>query len=324
MKFIHIFSALFPYAFGLNFAHALTSFGGSEFDLITPLPLDSRLNYEFSGSTVLSRKHVTLTGDAKDRRGRIVSKSEAALPDNFVFTMDFKLEGEGSTLYGDGMVLAFTDEDPGTGAMMGLNEYYRGAAILIDTYRNGKAGRIFPRMILAQNDGSMPYDKDNDGKANELDSCGLRGIHNNKRQEYSKIRVSYSRTLGKVAVDVDFRNKWETCAVADISLGALSKISVSAATGDLTDGHIIKDLRLVDHGASIPAELVDSRPKTAKEKNSSDEVESGSTFFGFIKFIFVLTFKLLMAAGILWGGFRGWKEYKMYQRRREDNLYKLT
>lgn len=324
MRLVHICSAVAACILGSKYTQAQAHPGGSDFDLITPLSLDAGLNYGFSGSTVLSRRHVTLTGDARDRRGRIVSKSDAALPDNFVFTMDFKLEGEGRTLYGDGMVLTFTDEDPGMGVMMGSNEFYKGVAIIIDTYRNGRAGRIFPRMILAQNDGSTPYDNDNDGIANEIDSCGLRGIHNNKRQEFSKIRVSYSRALGKIVVDVDFRDKWETCAIADVSLGPLSKISVSAATGELTDGHIIKDLRLVDHGASIPAEIVQSQSKAADEKLSRDGIESGATFAGVIKSMFVLGFEFLLAVGILWGGFCGWNEYKKYQRRREDDLYKLN
>jgi len=306
----------------------------SAYDLVPPLALDARLNYDFKGSTMVSRNYVKLTGSDRDQRGHIVSNAQGLLPENFEVTMEFQVGGGGRNMYGDGMVLWLLENEPQSGGMFGLSEYYNGLAVAIDTYRNGPGGRVFPRMVIMKNDGTHPYDKDHDGNQNEIGGCSMRGLHDNRRQDYSSVRVSYSKPKQMMTVEVNFRNGWEMCDFEHIDLGPLTRIAVSAATGELVEKHVVKELRLEDYGAQVPpsvaAKLQDRLERTQrnsdgartnKKQRGSSRPSAVGRFFRFVGRTLWLLFKIAICAFV---AFKAYQYVQKYRQQREDNKYKLS
>ena len=307
-----------------------TSFAASPYDLIPPLSLDTDLNYDFGGSTTLTRNEVRLTMENPGEAGWIVSKyDDDLLPANFEFEVELKISGSGRNLYGDGMALFFLEELPGLGNLMGFNEFYKGTSLVLDTYRNGKGGRAFPRLVLMQNNGLQTYDMANDGKANEIDGCSLRGLHNNKRQEFSIFKIGYSQIMRKLVVQVNYRSKWETCISADVDMGPVRRIAMSAATGELSDIHTVRKLQFEDYGNAVPGLVREStQPSKEKAKHDRDESEERAGFFSRvlhgIMYLFKLVFKLFLLALAGLALFLGWKQFKKFQQNKEDERFKLA
>lgn len=50
---------------------------------------------------------------------------------------------------------------------------FEGLGIFFDTYKNNRPGVVFPYVMAMLGDGKTPYDKANDGKANELAGCSV-------------------------------------------------------------------------------------------------------------------------------------------------------
>jgi mannose-binding lectin 2 len=84
--------------------------------------------------------------------------------------IEFKIHGQAS-LYGDGMAIWLTKQRAQQGTVFGFMDKFEGLGILIDTYKNNRPGVVFPYVMAVTGDGNTPYDKDNDGKANELAGC---------------------------------------------------------------------------------------------------------------------------------------------------------
>lgn len=300
----------------------------SPYDLEPPLPLDAALNYDFGGSTTLSRHEVRLTMDAPGEQGHIVSNHDGLLPTSFEVEVELKIEGSGRNLYGDGMALWFLEEMTQPGRLMGLSELYKGASLVLDTYRNGKGGRAFPRLLVMQNDGTQPYDMANDGRANEIDGCSMRGLHNNKRQDFATLRIAYSQPQQQFVVHINYRNKWEPCISAHMDIGPVSKLALSAATGELTDSHVVRSIKLVDYTGSVPPLVVSNNKRgAAQAKIDREEGEERKSKMSFILhamlWVFKLVFKLLLLVAVGFAALFLWRLFKKYQQKREDDVYKL-
>jgi hypothetical protein len=87
--------------------------------------------------------------------------------------VEFKISGTG-TLYGDGMAMWLTKQRAQGGQVFGFQDKFEGLGIFIDTYKNNRPGIVFPYVMAMLGDGNTAYDKDNDGKANELAGCSVR------------------------------------------------------------------------------------------------------------------------------------------------------
>lgn len=86
--------------------------------------------------------------------------------------MEFKVHGSG-TLYGDGMAMWLTKERAQPGPVFGNRDKFDGLGIFIDTYKNNRPGVVFPLVMAMVGDGETQYDKNHDGKANELAGCSV-------------------------------------------------------------------------------------------------------------------------------------------------------
>ena len=86
--------------------------------------------------------------------------------------VEFKIHGAGH-LHGDGMAIWFTEERAQSGKVFGSKDNFNGLGIFIDTYKNGRAGVVFPYVMAMLGNSSVSYDKDHDGKDNELAGCSV-------------------------------------------------------------------------------------------------------------------------------------------------------
>lgn len=60
------------------------------------------------------------------------------------------------------------------GPVFGHADNFEGLGIFVDTYKNNRPGTVFPYIMAMNGDGKTSYDKDNDGKANEVAGCSVR------------------------------------------------------------------------------------------------------------------------------------------------------
>lgn len=59
------------------------------------------------------------------------------------------------------------------GDVFGMQDKFDGLAIFFDTYKNNRPGVVFPYVMAMLGDGRTSYDKQHDGKANELAGCSV-------------------------------------------------------------------------------------------------------------------------------------------------------
>lgn len=72
------------------------------------------------------------------------------------------------------MAMFITKQRGQTGPVFGMVDKFEGLGIFIDTYKNNRPGVVFPYVMAMMGDGQTSYDKENDGKANELAGCSVR------------------------------------------------------------------------------------------------------------------------------------------------------
>ena len=83
-----------------------------------------------------------------------------------------KIHGKGS-LHGDGMALWLTKERAQPGPVFGHKDKFEGLGLFFDTYKNDRPGIVFPFVMAMLGDGQTSYNKENDGKDQELASCSV-------------------------------------------------------------------------------------------------------------------------------------------------------
>ena len=71
------------------------------------------------------------------------------------------------------MAIWVTKQRATSGVVFGSTDRFDGLGIFIDTYKNHRPGTIFPYVMAMVGNESTTYDKDNDGKANELAGCSV-------------------------------------------------------------------------------------------------------------------------------------------------------
>lgn len=72
------------------------------------------------------------------------------------------------------MALWVTKERAKQGPVFGSMDRFEGLGLFIDTYKNNRPGVTFPYVMAMLGNGSVTYDKDHDGLANELAGCSVR------------------------------------------------------------------------------------------------------------------------------------------------------
>lgn len=198
-------------------------------------------NWDFHGDTLVNKnQYVRLTSEKPNQSGLIQSKKPLD-GDIKGFQLDFSFSVHGSSksngLKGDGFALFITEEKLEQGPVFGSRDLFKGLGLFFDTYRNAPKGRIFPIISLMAGDGQTPYDKDNDGKANEIAGCSARGIYN-PREGKVNARLIYTADDGYLSFDFQLKEgEWRNCfSITEFQLPQQEKwIAFGGETGELSE-----------------------------------------------------------------------------------------
>ena len=66
-----------------------------------------------------------------------------------------------------------TKERAEQGTVFGMKDRFEGLGIFFDTYRNNRPGTVFPYVMAMVGDGQTAYNKENDGRDQELAGCSV-------------------------------------------------------------------------------------------------------------------------------------------------------
>ncbi|KAI4112512.1 MAG: hypothetical protein LQ345_006345, partial [Seirophora villosa] len=194
--------------------------------------------FDFGGDTIIrADQYVRLTSDRQSQEGWLFSRLPLTAT-NWEIEIEFKIHGQGS-LHGDGMAIWLTKQRAQIGPVFGSVDRFEGLGIFIDTYKNQRPGVVFPYVMAMVGNASVAYDKDHDGKENEIGGCSARGIRS--ASVPTKIRITYftEKSL-TVALQYKAENEWSDCfETGPVPLPSVAYLGFSAETGELSDNHDI-------------------------------------------------------------------------------------
>ncbi|KAA1476487.1 hypothetical protein DENSPDRAFT_843467 [Dentipellis sp. KUC8613] len=238
---------------------------------------------------VNTNKHIRLTRNRQSLMGWLWSRLPLTAV-NYIIEIEFKISGESSHLYGDGMAVWLTKERAEPGPVFGNRDNFDGLGIFLDTYANGRHGYSFPRISAMLGDGKTPYDQAGDNDAHALAGCSANIRRTNVA---TKLKITYVKdTVLDVKVQYKGWDDWSDCfTVNGIHMPENPFLGFSSMTGDVSDNHDI--ISVSTHSAVL------SQPEAPRNKMRTFTTESFS--FPFIK--------VLLFLGVCAGGFYGWRTY---------------
>ncbi|KAF2763387.1 hypothetical protein EJ05DRAFT_433118, partial [Pseudovirgaria hyperparasitica] len=264
--------------------------------------------WDFGGDTVIrTDKYIRLTSERSSRAGWLFSRVPLTAT-NWEITVEFKIHG-GGNLYGDGMAMWLTRQRAQGGKVFGSADKFEGIGILFDTYKNNRPGTVFPYVMAMRGDGNTEYDKDNDGKSNELAGCSARGLRNNQNMA-TKARLTYFADQS-LRLDLQYKkeDEWTQCFdIKDVKVPPVAYLGFSAETGELADNHDIVNIwtkNLYQPPGSNAATNAGSG-KNKGSKYSKQNKQGGSWTWFFLKFVI---FGLVVT-----GAYVGFTAYRSHQR----------
>ncbi|KAL8866377.1 MAG: hypothetical protein Q9174_006339, partial [Haloplaca sp. 1 TL-2023] len=225
--------------------------------------------------------------------------------------VEFKIHGQGS-LHGDGMALWLTKQRGTIGPVFGSADNFDGLGLFIDTYKNQRPGVVFPYVMLMQGNGSVKYDKDHDGKENEIAGCSARGIRTSSVA--TKMRLTYFQEKS-LKVDLQYKeNEWTECfETGPLILPSVSYLGFSAETGELSDNHDIISVttsnKYINKGYTEQGSTTTDSNKGGRKGRQFNQQREGGSWKWFF-------FKVILFFGVVVGGYVGWTMYRANQRGR--------
>ncbi|KAJ9123098.1 hypothetical protein QFC22_001288 [Naganishia vaughanmartiniae] len=184
-----------------------------------------------------TNKHVRLTQDRPSEMGWLWSRMPIRV-DNYQIEVEFKINGKGHSLFGDGMALWLTKDRAQPGPVFGSVDYFTGLAIFLDTYANSRHPYSFPRVTAMLGDGKTAYDHEHDNEKTELAGCS---VDVRRREVATKLRLTYLKEQRKLQLQLQTEKweEWKVCfEVSDFEMPATEiYLGFSAITGEVSDAH---------------------------------------------------------------------------------------
>ncbi|KAF8190863.1 lectin [Pholiota molesta] len=255
---------------------------------------------------VNTNKYIRLTRNRPSQMGWLWSRL-ALTASNFVIEVEFKVSGDPSHLYGDGLAMWLTKDRAAEGPVFGSKDQFTGLGIFLDTYANEKHTYSFPRIVGILGDGKMKYDFGRDGEGQELGSCSANFRRTNVA---TKLKVTYVKdTFLDVKIQYKAWDDWTDCFhVEKVALPTNPFLGFSAMTGDVSDAHDIISVNSYSAILSQPESAPNKHKKTSIFSSAHPDAAPGAgTWLG-------LLFKLILLGGVVAGGYYGWQEYQRRQR----------
>ncbi|CAN9302432.1 unnamed protein product [Alternaria alternata] len=257
---------------------------------LEPPYLDSDMQsrwWDFGGDTIIrTDKYIRLASDKPSRDGWLFSRVPLTAT-NWEITFEFKIHGQGN-LYGDGFAMWLTKQRAQPGNVFGHTDKFEGLGLFFDTYKNNRPGTVFPYIMAMNGDGNTSYDKDNDGKANEVAGCSARGIRN--AQIATKARLTYfQEQFLRLELQYKSEGEWTQCfEIPNFKVPPVAYLGFSAETGELSDNHDIvsvKSQNLYKKNPSAGSSSGSSGAKTASSMTREKSSSGGSWTWFLVKFV---------------------------------------
>ncbi|GAM85275.1 hypothetical protein ANO11243_032790 [Dothideomycetidae sp. 11243] len=286
--------------------------------------LDSDLQsrwFDYGGDTIIrADRYIRLASDQPSQSGWIFSRVPLTAT-NWEIELEFAIHGK-HNLFGDGMGLFLTKERAEQGEVFGFRDNFEGLGIFFDTYKNNRPGVVFPYIMAMLGDGKTPYDKANDGKANELAGCSVRGLRN--ADFPTKARITYFAEKS-LTMEVMYKreDEWTHCfEVPDVKLPSVTYLGMTAETGELSDNFDLIRLETKNlystgsnsqsQGKAVPQGKASKKSKS-KSKSSSSSSSSSSGSGGSWTWFFL---KLVLFGIAVAGAYVGFTMYRAHKRDR--------
>ncbi|KAG6811053.1 hypothetical protein H0H92_009177 [Tricholoma furcatifolium] len=251
---------------------------------------------------VNTNKHIRLTQNRPSQMGWLWSRLPLSA-NNYVIEVEFKISGESSHLFGDGLAVWLTKERKVEGPVFGNKDKFEGLGIFLDTYANGRHSYTFPRITAMLGDGQTSYDQANDGESNSIGGCSANFRRTNVA---TKLKITHVKNN---FVDVKLQHRawddWTDCFhVQNFSLPPNPYLGFSAMTGDVSDAHDI--ITVTTYSAVLAPSTKEPKKKTSffSSTTTGKSTTSWSAFF----------FKLVLFVGVCAGGYYGYQEYQRRKR----------
>lgn len=240
--------------------------------------------FDFGEDTVINTfSQVRLTPDLSSKSGYLWSKK--VLPFNsWQIETDFHINGKLSHISGDGLAFWTTVDRMKPGHVFGNQDFFKGFALIIDTYANTNHDESFPYIQGIVNDGTKHYNIDNDGKDVESAGCSADIKHTTKP---AAILITYVK--GSV-IEVKFKTnreekEWIHCfTINGITLPDNLYLGFTAHTGQLHDNHDI--LKVTTRSSNKKDFVYNAQPQKTNKSYSGASV--GSFLFKMVLLVAVV------------------------------------
>ncbi|MCJ1417579.1 hypothetical protein MMC32_003923 [Xylographa parallela] len=263
--------------------------------------------FEFGGDTIVrADKYIRLASDLQSRTGWIFSKVPLTAT-NWEIEFEFKIHGKGN-LHGDGMALWITKQRATGGPIFGSVDKFEGLGIFFDTYKNNRPGVTFPYVMAMVGDGQTSYDKNTDGKDQELAGCSARGIRGAAIPTKARLTYFQDQSL-KLELRYKAEDEWTLCfETSAVAIPSVAYLGFSAETGELSDNFDIISVEtknMYTTVASSEAKVDTSSSGKSKGRPKARRAGGGWGWF------FV---KIVLVGVAIGGGYVGWTMYKTSKR----------
>lgn len=178
------------------------------------------------------------------------------------------------------------------GPVFGQADNFEGLGLFIDTYKNNRPGVVFPYVMAMMGDGKTSYDKNTDGKDQELAGCSARGIRHSSVP--TKLRLTYFQDKQlKLELQYKTDSEYQLCFDVDTppTIPNVAYLGFSAETGELSDNHDIISVKAKNLYQSKTGSSSNSN-QGSKNRGSSKKIkqpkEGGSWTWFFMKMIFFI------------------------------------
>ena len=202
-------------------------------------------SYREGGHAKVNENFIRLTPDRQSKRGHVWSSRQIDVHDWSV-VLEFRVSGQGKTLFGDGLAFWFTDmPNIRSGDVFGVIDDFKGFSVIFDTFKNSEFLAVHKDIsVLTGNGLAGAGDRRNTERAGcDADFRYYEGADNfDVAKSLSFVKISLKGRKLKVSIDAkadgNFKSCFETGNVLpddfDISKGFFG---LTATTGGLADNH---------------------------------------------------------------------------------------
>ncbi|KAL9112536.1 MAG: hypothetical protein Q9227_003107 [Pyrenula ochraceoflavens] len=271
--------------------------------------------FDYGGDTIIrADQYIRLASDRPSRDGWIFSRVPLTAT-NWEIEIEFSIHGKGS-LHADGFALWVTKQRATPGQVFGHTDKFEGLGIFFDTYKNNRPGVVFPYVMAMMGDGETAYDKDNDGKANELAGCSARGLRG--ATVPTKARLTYFQEKS-LSLELQYKaeGEWTDCFTVyptetnPLKMPTVAYLGLSAETGELSDNF---DIISIDSRNLYSTNPGQNKPSYGKDQKWSgrgrvQQPKQGGSWTWFF-------FKVILFFAVAGGGYVGYTMYRANKRTR--------